>query len=106
MRLVMAMPPFVEKYATAIAGADAVTQAKAAGGTAALDAVLALVNSDDEKSFGSAAWFVTTQCSADVRDGLVAGTADGWHKFLTDCVGTTLDPTRDTPWTAATATIQ
>ncbi|KAG9188321.1 hypothetical protein G6011_02244 [Alternaria panax] len=102
----MAMPPFVEKYAAAIAGPDAVTQAKAAGETAGLDAVLALVNSDDEKSFGSAAWFVTTQCSAEVRAGLVEGTADGWHKFLTDCVGTSLDPLRDTPWTAATATIQ
>ena len=80
----MAMPPFVEKYATDVAGADAVTQAKAAGENAGLEAVLALVNSDDEKSFGSAAWFVTTQCSADVRAGLVEGT----------------------PWTAATATIQ
>ncbi|CAI9626910.1 hypothetical protein GT037_007062 [Alternaria burnsii] len=102
----MAMPPFVEKYAIDVAGADAVTQAKAAGETAGLEAVLALVNSDDEKSFGSAAWFVTTQCSADVRAGLVEGTVDGWHKFLTDCVDTPLDPTRDTPWTAATATIQ
>jgi hypothetical protein len=102
----MAMPPFVEKYATAVAGADAVTQAKAAGETAGLEAVLALVNSDDEKSFGSAAWFVTTQCSADVRAGLVAGTTEGWHQFLTACVGTEADPSRDTSWTAATATIQ
>jgi hypothetical protein len=102
----MAMPPFVEKYATAVAGADAVAKAKAAGGDAGLDAVLALVNSDDEKSFGSAAWFVTTQCSADIRAGLAAGTTEGWHNFLTVCVQTELDPTRDTPWVAATANIQ
>ncbi|KAF1833284.1 hypothetical protein BDW02DRAFT_384759 [Decorospora gaudefroyi] len=102
----MAMPPFVELYATAVAGADAVTQAKAAGGDAGLNAVLALVNGDDEKSFGSAAWFVSTQCSADVRAGLVAGTEEGWHAFLTECVQTTADPTRDPAWVAASGVIK
>jgi len=102
----MAMPPYVEKYATSVAGAAAVTQAKAAGGDAGLTAVLALVNSDDEKSFGSAAWFVSSVCTADVRAGLAAGTQDGWHKFLSDCVGTPADPARDPAWTAALATIQ
>lgn len=102
----MAMPDYVKKYATAVVGADAVSTAEAAGGDAGLVAVLALVNSDDEKSFGSAAWFVSTQCTADVRAGLDAETVDGWHNFLTECVGTTLDPARDTPWTAAKAQIQ
>jgi hypothetical protein len=101
----MAMPPTVEKYATAIAGADAVTKAKAASGDAGLTAVLDLVNSDDEKSFGSAAWFVT-QCTEDVRAGLAAGTQDGWHAFLTACVNTPLDPERDTLWTATTPNVQ
>ncbi|EOA86347.1 hypothetical protein ACJQWK_06064 [Exserohilum turcicum] len=102
----MAMPPFIEKYATSVAGADAVQQAKAKGGDAGLVAVLDLVNSDDEKSFGSAAWFVSTQCSADVRAGLAAATEDGWTKFLTDCVGTTADPARNPAWVAATANIK
>jgi hypothetical protein len=91
----MAMPPFVSKYATAVVGAQAVASA---GGDAA---VLALVNSDDEKSFGSAAWFLTTQCTPAVRAGLVAETTEGWHTFLTECVGTTAAPERDTPWVAA-----
>lgn len=101
----MAMPPFVAKYATAVAGADAVATANAAGGDPGAVAVLALVNSDDVKSFGSAAWFYSTQCSADVKAGVAAETVDGWHTFLTACVGTTLDEARDTPWVAAKAAI-
>lgn len=96
----MAMPPVVQEYATAIAGADAVTQALAAGGDAGLEAVLALVNSDDEKSFASAAWFITAKCSADVRAGLQSGSEQGWHDFLTQCVET--DPKgRDDLWNSA-----
>lgn len=101
----MAMPPFVAKYATAVAGADAVATANTAGGDAGAVAVLALVNSDDEKSFGSAAWFYSTQCTEDVKTGVQAETVEGWHNFLTACVGTTLDEARDTPWVAAKAAI-
>ncbi|KAH7399369.1 hypothetical protein BKA66DRAFT_451637 [Pyrenochaeta sp. MPI-SDFR-AT-0127] len=97
----MAMPPFVKLYATSAVGAEAVTAAEAAGGDAALNAVLALVNSDDEKSFGSAAWFLSSQCTAEVRAGLAAETVDGWHNFLTECVGTTAATERDEPWVAA-----
>lgn len=97
----MAMPPFVKKYAADIAGADAVATAEAKGGDAGLVAVLDLVNDTEEKSSGSAPWFVSTQCTAEVRAGLVAETLEGWHNFLTECVGTTLDETRDTPWVAA-----
>lgn len=97
----MAMPPFVKKYATAVAGEQAVVTAEAAGGDAGLNAVLALVNSDDEKSFASAAWFLTSTCSAEVRAGLDAQTVEGWHVFLTTCVETTAAPERDTPWVAA-----
>jgi hypothetical protein len=92
----MAMPPFVKKYASSVAGADAVSSADAG-----LKAVLALVNSDDEKSFGSAAWFLTSTCTPEVRAGLVAETTDGWHAFLTECVGTTAAAERDVPWLAA-----
>lgn len=97
----MAMPPFVKLYATSAAGGQAVAQAEVSGGDASLNAVLALVNSDDEKSFGSAAWFLSSQCTADVRAGLAAETVEGWHNFLTVCVGTTAAPERDTPWVAA-----
>ncbi|KAH3914618.1 hypothetical protein HBI56_096310 [Parastagonospora nodorum] len=93
----MAMPPFISKYATAVAGATAVGAAEAQGP----DAVLSLVNDDDEKSFGSAPWFLTATCSPEVRAGLVAETTEGWHNFLTECVGTTAAPERDAPWIAA-----
>jgi len=97
----MAMPEVIEKYATAVVGADAVATAKATG----VDAVLDLVNSDDEKSFGSAAWYVTT-CTEDVRAGLDAATIEGWHLFLTKCVNTSLADERDALWTAATPNVQ
>jgi hypothetical protein len=93
----MAMPPFIEKYALAKTNATAVEQAKATGP----DAVLALVNSNDEDSFGSAAWFMTSTCSPEVRKGLDEQTVGGWHEFLTQCVETTLDPLRDEPWVKA-----
>lgn len=95
----MAMPDYVKSYATSIDGADAVSKAGSAGGDAGLVAILALANADDAKSFGSAAWFLT-QCKPEIRAGLVAETVDGWHKFLTDCVGTTAAAERDEPWTA------
>jgi hypothetical protein len=98
----MAMLPFVSKYATAIAGAGAVATAEAAGGDVGKNAVLALANADDEKSFGSAAWFLSTECSPAVRAGLVALTEEGWHAFLTQCVGTEATKDRDPAWIAAT----
>jgi hypothetical protein len=91
------MPPFISKYATSVAGAATVAAAQAQGP----DAVLALVNSDDEKSFGSAPWFLASTCTPEVRAGLVAETTEGWHNFLTQCVGTTAAPERDAPWVAA-----
>ena len=93
----MAMPNFVAQYAAAVADPTTMTTASTAGE----DAVLALVNSDDEKSFGAAAWFYSSQCSEQVKAGVQAETVDGWHAFLTQCVGTAAVPDRDTPWVAA-----
>ncbi|KAJ4988036.1 hypothetical protein SVAN01_06448 [Stagonosporopsis vannaccii] len=101
----MAMPNYVSEYATAVAGAGAVATASAVGGDAGLEAVLALANSDDEKSFGSAAWFYSTKCTADVKAGVAAETIEGWHNFLTACIKTDLAEARDTPWVAAKAAI-
>jgi hypothetical protein len=86
----MAIPPFIKLYATSVAGADAVAMAEATGGDAGLDAVLELVNCDDERSFGSAAWFLSTQCSEEIRSGLTTRGIDGWHEFLEVCVCTTV----------------
>jgi hypothetical protein len=97
----MAMPNFVSQYAAAIADPTAVSTASAAGGDAAKDAVLSLVNSDDEKSFGAAAWFYSNVCTPQVKAGIQAQTIEGWHAFLTQCVGTEAVATRDEPWVAA-----
>lgn len=96
----MAMYPYVKLYATSVLGEDAVAKAEAVGGDDGMNAVLALVNSDDEKSFGSAAWFLSSQCTQEVKAGLAAETVDGWHAFLTECVGTTVAD-RDALWLSA-----
>ncbi|KAF9735771.1 hypothetical protein PMIN04_001519 [Paraphaeosphaeria minitans] len=98
----MQMAPFNEKYATDLFGAGAVAAARAApNGQDPSDAMLALVNAKDEDSFGSAAWFLTTQCNASIKDGLATGSSAGWEAYLVDCVGTTHDPARDASWTKA-----
>lgn len=102
----MAMPPYVEKYAIHLVGQDAVSKAQAPGGNESLDAVLLLANDSDEKSFGSAGWFVSTECTPEIRAGLASETETGWHDFLTECVETTLDPLRDEPWTKALQNMQ
>jgi hypothetical protein len=65
-------------------------------------AVLALVNTD-EWSFGSAAWFLSTQCDPSVKEGLAAGTQQGWETFLTGCVQTTVNAKRTAIWKKAIA---
>ncbi|KAF1949089.1 hypothetical protein CC80DRAFT_497771 [Byssothecium circinans] len=64
------------------------------------DALVAAL-SDDEASFGSAAWFLKTQCSADVAKGLQDGSQKGWEAYLTKCVGTTHTAERDVAWKKA-----
>lgn len=64
------------------------------------EAVLALVSGNDE-TFGSAAWFLTSQCTPAIAEGLASATSAGWSAYLTQCVGTTDTPDRDTIWTAA-----
>jgi hypothetical protein len=77
----MQSPAFNEMYAKAIGVTDPMA--------------------DNDSSFGSAAWFVTSQCSPEVRTGLAAGTQAGYEAYLTQCVGTTSTPERIAGWTAA-----
>jgi hypothetical protein len=74
----MMMANFISEYATEVVGAD-----KVAGKTP--DEVLALVT-PDEFNFGSAAWFLTKKCSADVRSSLKTGTDAGWADY-NKCIG-------------------
>jgi hypothetical protein len=94
----MALPQSIAQYAAALVGPSAVTTAAASGGDVA---TLALVNADDETSFGAAAWFYSSKCSDDVKAGIKAQTVDGWHAFLTQCVGTQAVTERDQPWVNA-----
>ena len=73
--------------------AAAVQKAQAKGPVS----VLGLVNSD-EWGFGSAAWFWSTQCDASVKEGLKAGTEQGWEAYLSQCVGTSVTEERTAIW--------
>lgn len=63
------------------------------------DDVLALVNTD-HLGFGSAAWFLRTQCDASIEQGLAIGTEEAFNNYLVDCLGTSADPERTEGWTA------
>jgi hypothetical protein len=69
---------FTLQYATDLFGADQVNGKSP-------DNVLAMVTVD-EHNFGSAAWFLKTECTADVRTALETGTNDGWIAY-NKCIG-------------------
>ncbi|EME49516.1 hypothetical protein DOTSEDRAFT_58733 [Dothistroma septosporum NZE10] len=96
----MQSPAFNEKYAeylTSVSdsgiGRAQLDAARAEGPTA----VLELVNTD-QWSFASAAWFIDIQCSDAVKQGLDAGTQEGFSNYITECVGTTLTEDRTAGW--------
>ncbi|KAK2808742.1 hypothetical protein FQN50_004414 [Emmonsiellopsis sp. PD_5] len=64
-------------------------------------ATLDLLLSNDEYDFGSAAWFLTSQCTPEVRRGLQSGSREGWVGYLTGCVGTTVTEGREGYWRRA-----
>ena len=94
----MQSPTFNMKYAQSI---PALKDKLAAAGTDP-KAVLALLTADGNLDFGSAAWFLTTQCSGATRTALQAGTKAGWESYIKDCVGTTVTPERQAYWDRAT----
>jgi len=65
-----------------------------------MNAIRALVLSD-ELSFGSAAWFLREKCTADIAEGLQAGTEEAYSRYMTVCIGTTDDPARFEGYTRA-----
>lgn len=96
----MQSPDYNLEYAQSLFDPVVVSSAQAQGP----DAVLQLVSGDGE-SFGSAAWFLDSQCSDAVKQGLTAGTAEGWKAYLVDCVQTTDTEDRDAGWRNVTAVI-
>jgi len=100
----MQMPQFNLEYALSIPALKAQAQALAPAGTTTglsddvLNEIRALVL-PDQYAWGSAAWFLTSQC-ASVRPQLQAGGQAGWEAYL-GCVGTTATSDRMAYWTRA-----
>ena len=80
----MLMPNFVAQYAASIPQIASQTAGKDPAG------ILTLVQ-PDEFSFGSAAFFYSTQCSQSIKQGVQSGSKAGWEAFITGCVHTTID---------------
>ncbi|KAJ5519126.1 hypothetical protein LT330_008273 [Penicillium expansum] len=67
--------------------------------------LLDLLRSDGATDFGSGAWFLTTQCSKEVRSALADGSEAGWQRFISDCVGTSVTDERKEYWERAVKAI-
>lgn len=59
----------------------------------------------DEYTFGSAAWFVVSQCPLAVRERMWSGEKQGWEDYLTGCVGTSVEEGRVEYWERALAAL-
>lgn len=92
----MQSPSFNKKYASSLPALK--DQAAKVSDPADL---LDLLRADETYDFGSGAWFLTTQCSKDVRTKLKAGTEEGWQLYISDCVGTSVTEDRKEYWERA-----
>lgn len=63
--------------------------------------LLDLLRGDGATDFGSGAWFLTTQCSEEVRAALADGSESGWRRYIADCVGTSVSEERKAYWERA-----
>ncbi|KAH8689614.1 hypothetical protein BGW36DRAFT_401942 [Talaromyces proteolyticus] len=62
---------------------------------------LDLLLSNERWDFGSAAWFLVSQCTEDQRRDLQSGSEQGWEAYISGCVGTTVTDARREYWTRA-----
>ena len=93
----MQSPKFNLEYLKSI---KALAPQAAAVGTDATKAVALLIKYGDY-DFGSAAWFLKTQCKPDVMKGLESGKKEGWTAYC-GCIGIPkIEPEREAYWTAA-----
>lgn len=102
----MQSPAFNEKYAAWLSSACSncgissigLDQARYRGPAAVLEMVNGL-----QWSFGSAAWFLKTQCDSSILDGLSSGSEAGWTSYLEQCVGSSVSDERTAVWKKAIA---
>ncbi|KAJ5099209.1 hypothetical protein N7532_006210 [Penicillium argentinense] len=64
-------------------------------------ALLELLLENETYDFGSGAWFLTTQCTDEVRKALQSGSEAGWQSYITQCVGTSASGDRKAYWDRA-----
>ncbi|PYH98869.1 hypothetical protein BO71DRAFT_394826 [Aspergillus ellipticus CBS 707.79] len=93
----MQSPTYNSKYASSILALASQLSAVANDPAKLLD----LLRANPEYDFGSGAWFLTTQCSADVRGQLQSGSEDGWKAYISGCVGTEASDDRKQYWERA-----
>ena len=74
--------------------------AEQSGPNGVLDALIG----NDAYDFGSAAWFLDTQCGPDVKAGLATGGSPAFTAYL-NCIGSAMSPDRQAYWTRATAAL-
>lgn len=84
------MPDFNVKYAASIPA----LAAPLAAVSNEPDRVRALLTANDVYDFGSAAWYLKTQCGPDVRQNLASGGLDGFKAYVTGCLQTTITAER------------
>lgn len=63
--------------------------------------LLNLLHKNKIYNFGSGIWFLTTQCSADMRSTLQDGSEAGWERYITDYIKTTVTDKRKKYWEQA-----
>ncbi|KAK1149901.1 hypothetical protein N8T08_003457 [Aspergillus melleus] len=93
----MQSPSFNAQYAASLSGIADQAVSLAADPAGLLDLLLA----DEANDFGSGAWFLTSQCTPDVRTQLQSGSMDGWASFISGCVGTEASGDRQAYWQRA-----
>ncbi|CAI7618481.1 unnamed protein product [Penicillium manginii] len=93
----MQSPAFNKKYASSIPALKDKIAAVSNSPTDLLD----LLRDNETYDFGSGAWFLTTQCSKDVRSALQDGSETGWEKYISSCVGTSVTDERKQYWERA-----
>ena len=92
----MQSPAYNKKYATSIPSLkDKVSKSANPGN------VLDLLLVKKEYDFRSSMWFLTTQCSSDVRTALQKGDEQRWEGYITCCVGTEASQERKAYWKRA-----
>jgi hypothetical protein len=92
----MQFPAYNAKYAASIPALQGQLQS-----VPEITGPLKLLLSNPAYDFGSAAWFLTTQCSPSVRTALQTGSESGWETYISQCVSTTATSDRKAYWARA-----